>query len=152
MTQFKPANLAVLAIALLAVTAASCGEGGRLQAGASAEVTAGPQDLGGTVTLRSGETLRLSPSGPQGRWILTSYPRDILRLETEKRATDTFVFVATAEGSGTIRAQFAVKCPPPLLEVEAAVPCPVGGPNEDQAAAPLPQRFMRIFILHVTVG
>jgi hypothetical protein len=75
-----------------------------------ATVTVGRNDRGRTIGLEVGEHLELTlgpprPSvpgiGPQ-RWVLASYPKDLLVLDAQDAAQGRFRFTATAAGQGRV--------------------------------------------------
>jgi hypothetical protein len=61
----------------------------------------GPGDQGGQVTIRVGDQLEVAPAGA-GPWQLTTYPKEILRLQGGDGPTDSVTFLAIAVGDGQV--------------------------------------------------
>jgi hypothetical protein len=108
-------------------------------------VTVGPNDRGRTIGLEVGEHLEVAlgpprPSvpgiGPQ-RWVLASYPSDLLALDAQDAARGRFQFTAKAAGQGRVLLLgLGDRCQPPRR-------CPMNPPRPVSPERPLlPDPFL----------
>jgi hypothetical protein len=142
------------ALGLICLLVASCA-GGTLTAGegpnastTGATVTIGPADAGKTITLRVGDTLVFavasSPSPGATRWLLVSYPKNLMSLLPPIQAPP-YRFKAQHAGTGTLELSQGPRCGSPGPAKGDSMQCPVfGDMNQAEILSRLASFHLRI--------
>jgi hypothetical protein len=147
--------LLTIALGLSGLLVASCAGGTAISGGSpggggsGATVTIGPADAGKTITLRVGDTLVFavagsSPSPGASRWLLVSYPKNLISLLPPIQ-TPPFRFKAQHAGTGTLELSQGPRCGSPGPAKGDSMQCPVfGDMNQAEILSRLASFHLRI--------
>lgn len=125
----------IASLAILALAACANGAAG----GATTQL--GLADNGHTITLRPGDTLRITlPAKGDATWDVYQVPTSALHLDAADPSTGVFDFTVDGTGGGRLIALFGQPCGPDVIGANATASCAPGG-NEgpiDPVAGHLP--------------
>jgi hypothetical protein len=112
----------IASLALLVLAACANGTTG------SATTQVGLADNGHTITLRPGDTLRVSlPPKGDTTWNVSEVPPSALHLDSADPATGVFTFTVDGTGGGRLVALFGPACGPGVVGATPTPSCvPVG--------------------------
>jgi hypothetical protein len=108
----------IASVALLVL--AGCANGS--SAGATTQL--GLADNGHTITLRPGDTLRITlPPKGDATWNVSQVPRSALHLDSADPTSGVFTFTADGTGGGRLVATLGGPCGSPVPGASPAPPC-----------------------------
>jgi len=115
----------IASMAILVLVSCAKGSAG------SATTQLGLADNGHTITLRNGDTLRITlPPKGDATWDVYEVPTSALHLDSADPTTGVFDFTADGTGGGRLIALFGQPCGP---DVVGANPTPSCGPGGKEA-------------------
>ena len=110
----------------------------------------GLADNGHTITLRPGDTLRITLPPKGGvTWNVYQVPRSVLHLDSADPATGVFAFTAEGSGGGRLIAVLGQPCGPGLAAADPSPACGAGG--KEAPVDPVAGRFPPADVFAITI-